>query len=450
MYYSYSGNSIYYDEEDQYTKIEYEELETSEYINNVATYEEIDCEGEWNDDRVFIYNYSKKEYDDLKNKYYSYHGVEVKKRLLFKHMKLSKRYFEPRQLNIKELTKEEIINEVWYRIANKDYLVDAKIDDLDYLCMFIKSNMNKNSIILKSNGDGNGVTSRAYVFREYIWYNDSKWFNKAIIWLEDYYRVLNIKEFYRPKHENCISYFFRIISSKKCVEVILNSDLSPDNFECMLYLYKYYLEYCKSETEDQINEYEVFVKGILSKALNNVDWNLHTHAIIKYLNKFCSWRFLNLLRKSNKHYNYTVRSIKQKSGSDTVGNTTEFILKYWFGLNISTLEELQELNLKDKDKQFICNICKSSKGCGFNKNKNGEWDIRKQDLCKNMNITYDSMKGKVKRIKNKVKELGLSEEIKFKQIEHKYKPKFLNKKWKRKEFKRDELIFKDDDEFIYI
>ena len=35
MYYSYSGNSIYYDEEDQYTKIEYEELETSEYINNV-------------------------------------------------------------------------------------------------------------------------------------------------------------------------------------------------------------------------------------------------------------------------------------------------------------------------------------------------------------------------------------------------------------------------------
>ena len=70
--------------------------------------------------------------------------------------------------------------------------------------------------------------------------------------------------------------------------------------------------------------------------------------------------------------------------------------------------------------------------------------------CKNMNITYDSMKGKVKRIKNKVKELGLSEEIKFKQIEHKYKPKFLNKKWKRKEFKRDELIFKDDDEFFYI
>lgn len=66
-------------------------------------------------------------------------------------MKLSKRYFEPRQLNIKELTKEEIINEVWYRIANKDYLVDAKIDDLDYLCMSIKSNMNKNDLLFMCN-----------------------------------------------------------------------------------------------------------------------------------------------------------------------------------------------------------------------------------------------------------------------------------------------------------
>ena len=318
---------------------------------------------------------------------------------------------------LKDLNREELINEIYTRAYTKNYLLKESFnDELDYIACKIKKELGNFTTIQNKAWDKQCSSSKAFVrkvnkrrlyadFKRYINTLDNE--IEGGSYLEDIFKhdkpELDRTYLRKDKFESQVKWFIRIIHDKNMVDV-MSDDINGYDFKFYGDIYRE----CEKVADENIKQQEELIKSILNKAFDEVDLSFNNKQIVKFVNTRIGWLFGNKRRELPGWKRHTIEESKNNAARSQLKNKRMHVLQYWFGLNGMFDTEIQELKfLTNSQRDFILNCLNIAKELSYKRNKKGHWDLSKKELGDKLGLSLYAIDKRMVRIRDKVKANGI-------------------------------------------